>query len=183
VDVRARRLAGPSDGEPGGALAAAAAPAAPAASAQTGDSAATPAELTRFVATMDSMLTYARSARLALAFTILSGREQGRPWARQAAMARAAADRQVVALDLVPVFGMARADSLFLPRDAVHPSLLGHDLIARLMYVKLCAAARAARPGEPAAAYRAGCGRGSGALPRMQTGRVPESGTRPARQA
>lgn len=147
VEVRARRLAGPS---------------APAASAQTGDSSATPAELARFIATTDSMLTFARSARLALAFTILSGRDQAHPWPRQAAMARAAADRQVIALDLVPVFGVAGADSLFLLRDAVHPSAIGHEVIARLMYRELCAAARAALSGEPAAVYRAGCGRASG---------------------
>ncbi len=129
-----------------------------AAIAQTGDGSTTTAELAPYRATLDSMVALARTAKLSLAFTVLAARGQGRAWPRQAAMAQAADAGQVPVLDLVPVFGAAGADSLYLARDAVHPSRLGHVVIARLLYSQLCTAAAAAAPGEPATVYRAGCG-------------------------
>jgi len=125
--------------------------------AQTGDGAASPAELAAYRATLDSMLAFARAARLSLAFTVLAARGQRRAWPRQAAMAQAAAAGHVPVIDILSVFGAGDADSLYLPNDAVHPSRLGHEVIGRLMYAGLCAAAAAAAPGEPAAVYRAGC--------------------------
>ncbi len=125
--------------------------------AQTADTGAAPAQLAAYRATLDSMMALARTAKLSLAFTVLAARGQRRAWPRQAAMAAAAAGRAPV-LDLVPLFGAADADSLYLPHDPVHPSRLGHAMIAQLLYAQLCAAAVAAGAGEPAAVYRAGCG-------------------------
>jgi lysophospholipase L1-like esterase len=150
VEVRARWL---SESAGGGALGD------ESAIAQTGDTSATTAELAAYRATLDSTIALARTAKLSLAFTVLAARGQRRAWPRQAAMAQAAAAGQVPAIDLVPLFGAAGADSLYLSNDAVHPSRLGHAMIARLMYDHLCAAATAAAPGEPVTVYRAGCGR------------------------
>jgi lysophospholipase L1-like esterase len=134
-----------------------------AALSQTGDGTATADELADFRATLDSMLTLARGAELSLAFMVLAARDQGPPWPRQVEMARVAAAAAVPVLDLIPVFDTTRGDSLYLPDDAVHPSPLGHELIARLLYGELCRAAGTARPGAPDAIYRAGCGAGRGA--------------------
>jgi len=148
VDLRARRLwermGGGSIGDES-------------AVAQTADTGATPVQLAAYRATLDSMMALARTAKLSLAFTVLAARGQRRAWPRQAAMAAAAAGH-VSVLDLVPLLGAADADSLYLPNDAVHPSRLGHAMIARLVYAQLCAAAMAAGAGELAAVYRAGCG-------------------------
>jgi len=104
------------------------------------------------------MLALARTAKLSLAFTVLAARGQRCAWPRQAAMAQAAAAARVPVVDFVPLFGAAKADALYLANDSVHPSRLGHAVIARHLYTHLCAAAAAAAPGEPATAYRAGCG-------------------------
>jgi hypothetical protein len=129
-----------------------------AAQSQTGDGAATAAELDDFKATLDSMLGLASDAHLSLAFMVPAAREQGSAWPRQAEMARVAAAAHSPLLDLVPAFGAGSGDSLYLPGDAVHPSPRGHELVARLLYAKLCSAARTAAPGEPETIYRPGCG-------------------------
>jgi lysophospholipase L1-like esterase len=128
------------------------------ATAQTGDTSATAAELAAYRATLDSMAALVKGAHLSLAFTVLAARGQRRPWPRQAAMADAALAAHVPQADLIPVFGAAEADSVYLPGDAVHPSPLGHEMIARRMYATLCAAAKAAPANDPVTIYRPGCG-------------------------
>jgi lysophospholipase L1-like esterase len=128
------------------------------ATAQTGDTSATAADLAAYRATLDSMVALAKGAHLSLAFTVLAAKGQHYPWPRQAAMADAARAAHTPEADLIPVFGAADADSVYLPADAVHPSPLGHELIARRMYAILCAAAKAALPNDPVIVYRPGCG-------------------------
>jgi lysophospholipase L1-like esterase len=151
VDLRARRLARRAEhGALGDELAV----------AQTGDSAATPAELAAYRATLDSMVALAQRSKLSLGFTVLAARGQQSPGARQATMFAAAARAHLPAVDLIETFGSANPDSTYLPNDAVHPSVYGHALIARQMYRSLCAAARAAPPHDPLLLYRPGCGVG-----------------------
>jgi lysophospholipase L1-like esterase len=148
IDLRARRLAHRAErGGLGDELAV----------AQTGDSSATPAELTAYRATLDSMVALAQRDKLSLGFTVLAARGQRRPWARQAAMSAAAAAAHLPAIDLLEAFGAADPDSMYLPNDAVHPSGYGHALIGRLVYRSLCAAARAAPAHDPALVYRPAC--------------------------
>jgi lysophospholipase L1-like esterase len=128
--------------------------------AQTGDSLATPAELAAYQATLDSMVALTQRTKLSLGFTVLAARGQQRPGARQAAMSAAAAAAHLPALDLTESFASANPDSMYLPNDAVHPSVYGHALIARLMYQNLCAALRAAPPHAPILVYGPGCGAG-----------------------
>lgn len=128
------------------------------ASAQTGDTSATPAELAAYRAILDSIAALAKRAHLSLAFTVLAAKGQRHPWPRQVAMFDAASAAHVPQVDLIPVFGAADADSLYLPADAVHPSPRGHEMIARRMYASLCVAAMAAPPGDPVSIYRPGCG-------------------------
>jgi lysophospholipase L1-like esterase len=128
------------------------------ATVQTADTAGSPAELAFYRAILDSMVAFADSARLSLSFTVLAARGQERRWPRQAAMADAAAAAGIPALDLIPVFGAASPDSVYLPQDGVHPTAQGHAIIARLTYQTLCAAAAAAPPADPQGIYRAGCG-------------------------
>jgi lysophospholipase L1-like esterase len=147
VDLLARRRYAASAGRGAGA----------AATSQTGDGPATVEELADFHATLDWMLALARGAHASLAFIVPAARDQGARWPRQAEMARYAAAARLPLLDLLPAFGLARGDSLYLAGDAVHPSAAGHALIARLLYAELCEAALAAAPGSPDAVYRAGC--------------------------
>jgi lysophospholipase L1-like esterase len=149
IDLRARRLAQRAEhGALGDELAV----------AQTGDSLATPAELTAYQATLDSMVALTQRTTLSLGFAVLAARGQQRPGARQVAMSAAAASARLPAVDLTEPFRSANPDSTYLPNDAVHPSAHGHALIARLLYRNLCAAARAAPPRAPVLMYRGGCG-------------------------
>jgi phospholipase/lecithinase/hemolysin len=75
-------------------------------------------------------------------------------------MSAAAASARLPAVDLTESFRSANPDSTYLPNDAVHPSVYGHALIARLMYRNLCAAVRAAPPHAPVQVYHPGCGVG-----------------------
>jgi lysophospholipase L1-like esterase len=149
IDFRARRLAQRSEhGALGNELAV----------AQTGDSSATPEELTAYRATLDSMIALSQDRKLSLGFTVLTARGEGKMGARQAAMSAAAAGAHLPVIDLLEAFRSAVPDSTYLPDDAVHPSAYGHALIARLLYASLCVAARAAPPHDPALMYRPGCG-------------------------
>jgi lysophospholipase L1-like esterase len=127
----------------------------------------------QFRATLDSIVKLARESHQALAFIVLVARGtgqldgpdsgQGGSWSRELAMKQMAAQAHIPVVDLLPVFGVAGAESLFVHGDPIHPSRTGHELIARLLYAKLCAAAKASAPGDPEAVYRAGCSVGQGA--------------------
>lgn len=129
-----------------------------AAVAQTGDGAATEAELTAFRATVERMVSRSAEAGVALAVVVPAARGQLDPWPRQAELARAATAHGVPLIDLLPVFRTLAAESVYLPHDAVHPSVVGHRIIARELYTALCAVAAAGDAAAPAAIYRAGCG-------------------------
>jgi lysophospholipase L1-like esterase len=147
IDLRARRLSGQAGGL-GDELA----------TVQTADTAADAAGLAFYRATLDSMVALAHSSELSLAFTVLSARGQKQAWPRQSAMAEAAAAAGIPVLDLLPIFRDADPDLVYLPHDGVHPSPLGHAIIARLTYASLCAAAATAPAQNPARIYLPGCG-------------------------
>jgi lysophospholipase L1-like esterase len=147
IDLRASRLSGKAESGLSDELA----------TAQTADTSANAANLGLYRATLDSMIALADSAELALGFTVLSGRGQKQPWPRQSAMAEAAVAAGIPVLNLIPVFRPGDPDRLYLPHDGVHPSPLGHAVIARLTYVKLCAAVAAAPAQNPIRVYLPGC--------------------------
>jgi lysophospholipase L1-like esterase len=137
------------------------------------DSAAVRIAQFQFRATLDSIVKLARESHQALAFVVLVSKGtgqldgpdsgQGGSWSRELAMKQVAAQAHIPVVDLLPVFGVAGADSLYVHDDPIHPSRTGHELIARLLYARLCAAAEASAPGDPEAVYRAGCSVGRGA--------------------
>jgi lysophospholipase L1-like esterase len=148
-DLRARRLARrTNDDRQAGELAI----------AQTGDSAATAAELKAHGVTLDSMVAMARRASLALAFVVPASRGQRAPTPRQALMARVGTTANLPVIDLAAEFAARDPDAMYLPDDAVHPTPLGHAAMARVMYAELCRFARRARGGDPLGIYRPGCG-------------------------
>jgi lysophospholipase L1-like esterase len=140
------------------------------ATAFTGSDDTAAVRMAQFRATLDSIVKLARESHQALAFVVLvaRGKEgldgadggQGPQWPREVAMKEVAAEAHIPALDLLPVFGAGDAESLYVHDDPIHPSRSGHQLIARLLYAKLCAAAKASALGDPDAVYRAGCGIG-----------------------
>jgi len=128
-----------------------------AAMAQTGDGAASEAELGGYRDTVERLMSRAAEAGVSLAVMLPAARGQLDPWPRQVALARAATAHGVPLVDLLPVFRSLAAESVYLPHDAVHPSVVGHRIIARELHAALCAAA-AGEGTSPAAIYRAGCG-------------------------
>jgi lysophospholipase L1-like esterase len=150
IDARARKMADQAGHGAGEGLA----------NAQTADTSTSVADLAAYQAILDSIVSLARRDRLSLSFTVLAARGQDRSWPRQATMLEVARDAHVPALDLLPIFKAAPPDSAYLPHDAVHPSALGHSMIARRVYTLLCTAAAAARAGDPARVYLPGCGTG-----------------------
>jgi lysophospholipase L1-like esterase len=147
IDLRASRLSGKAESTPGDELA----------TAQTADTSANPADLGLYRATLDTMIALADSAGLALGFTVLSSRGQKEPRPLQSAMAEVAAGAGIPFLNLVPLFRPGDPDRLYLPHDGVHPSPLGHAIIARQTYVNLCAAAEVAPAQKPIRVFLPGC--------------------------
>lgn len=148
VDIRARRLArlAREKGGPGAM-----------AIAQTGDTAATPAELAAYTATLDSMASLARKAALSLVFVVPAARGQTAMNQRQQAMIDAGRASRLPVAHWGQLVESEEPDSMYLPDDAVHPSAAGHALMARRIYVTLCARAGQAPEGNPSKAYRPGC--------------------------
>ena len=125
--------------------------------AQTADTTASAAELAAYSATVDSIVSGARGARLSLAFIVPAARGQPGMNQRQQAMIDAATAARLPVIHSGQMFGAEDPDSMYLPDDAVHPTARGHAEIARLMYAALCAAAVSAPPRDPARVYRDGC--------------------------
>ena len=107
--------------------------------------------------TLVEVTTMAQRSNRALSFVVLASRSKDPFWPYQQAMLEAGAASGVPALDVGPAFAAASADSLFLADDAVHPTVRGEQLVARLLYRELCGWAARSGATNPGAVYRAGC--------------------------
>jgi lysophospholipase L1-like esterase len=128
---------------------------------QTADTTSSPAELATYQASVDSIIRGARDGGLALSFLVPIARGQPGTNQRQEAMIFRATAAGLPLIQLPPLSGAQDPDSIYLPDDAVHPTALGHALLAGRLYQSLCESARRAPEEDPARIYRPGCGGGA----------------------